>query len=37
VAEVDPDENEEAKVGTNDDRVKVIKGLGGLRGSRSVY
>ena len=37
MAEVDPDENEEAKVGTNDDRVKVIKGLGGLRGSRSVY
>jgi hypothetical protein len=30
VAEVDPDDNEEAKVGTNDDRVKVIEGLGGL-------
>jgi len=32
VAEVDPDDNEEAKVGTNDDRVKVIEGLGGLGG-----
>jgi hypothetical protein len=32
VAEVDPDNNEEAKVGTNDDRVKVIEGLGSLRG-----
>ena len=32
MAEVDPDNNEEAKVGTNDDRVKVIEGLGGLRG-----
>jgi hypothetical protein len=30
VAEVDPDDNEEAKVGTNDNRVKVIEGLGGL-------
>lgn len=32
MAEVDPDENEEAKVGTDDDRVKVIEGLGGLGG-----
>jgi hypothetical protein len=32
VTEVDPDDNEEAKVGTNDDRVKVIEGLGGLGG-----
>ena len=37
MAEVDPDNNEEAKVGTNDDRVKVIEGLGGLQGLRSVY
>jgi hypothetical protein len=36
VAEVDPDDNEEAKVGTNDDRVKIIEGLGGLRVEVSV-
>jgi hypothetical protein len=30
VAEVDPDDNEEAKVGNNDDRVNVIERLGGL-------
>ena len=36
MAEIDPDDNEEAKVGANDDRIKVIEGLGGL-GSRSVH
>ena len=36
MAEGDPDDNEEAKVGTNDDRVKIIEGLGGLRVEVSV-
>ena len=36
MAEVDPDCNEEAKVGTNDDRVKVVEGLGSLRVEVSV-
>ena len=36
MTEVDPDKNEEAKVGANDDRVKVIKGLGSLRVEVSV-
>lgn len=30
VAQVDPDEDEDTKVGADDGRVKVVEGLGGL-------
>ena len=36
MAEIDPNDNEEAKVGTDDDRVEVIEGFGGLAVEVSV-